>query len=199
MRPRAWRTIKFATPFYHIHVNPVVGAKDLLRELGYRRETERSLEFYEDTVPESDIPKVKQITAELLVAKLEMEGFDQKGLHPWQLLQPPHAKEAPPSVDMFGEDSLQIHGSDGQMSSAHTLPQGSHTSDILTAQPHSGTAEPYKVSVCIDPASVLVSTCCNGCMFYTWSSEALTFLIVVFVGKDIRYWCMLAIVSLSSE
>jgi len=177
----------------------VVGAKDLLRELGYRRETERSLEFYEDTVPESDIPKVKQITAELLVAKLEMEGFDREGYRPWQLLQPPHANAAPRPVDMFGEDSLQVHGSDVQTSSAHTLPQESHTFDTLTAQPHIGTAEPYKVSVRVDPASVLVGACCNVCMFFAWSSEALTFLILVFVGKDISYLCMLAIDSLSSE
>lgn len=165
-----------------------MGAKNLLKELGYSRETERSLEFYEDTVPESDIPKVKEITAELLVAKLEMEGFDQKGLHPWELVQPPNARQAPQPVDMFGEDSLQIHGSDVQMSSAYTLSQGSHTFDT-----HSGNAEPYKVSVCVDPASVIVGTCCNVCMFYSWSSEALTFLILVFVGEDIHYRCMLAV------
>lgn len=195
MRPRAWRTIKFATPFYHIHVNPVVGAKQLLRELGYRKETERSLEFYEDTVPESDIQKVKEITAELLVAKLETEGFEQRGMKPWDLVQPDTREVLPPTEDMFGEESLRSHGSGVQMASVSTVTQGSHTFDTLTSAQHSGTAHTHKVSVCVD-------TCSNTCLHMLqhtyvllWSSMALCFLILVFVGKDICYARMLVIVS----
>ena len=144
MRPRAWRTIKFATPFYHIHVNPVVGAKELLKDLGYRKETERSLEFYEDTVPESDIPKVKEMTAELLVAKLESESYEQRGVRPMDLVQPP-TRDVPHSEDMFGSDSLRHFDGGGQMDSARTLTSGSHTFDTLTATQYSDIAGTHKV------------------------------------------------------
>ena len=127
----------------------MVGAKELLKALGYRNETDRSLEFYEDTVPESDVPKVKEMTAELLVAKLETEDCEQRGVPLMELVQPP-ARDLPPPEDMFGADSMRPSDSGGQMFSARTLPPGSHISDALTATQHSGEAGTHKVSVCID-------------------------------------------------
>jgi poly [ADP-ribose] polymerase 10/14/15 len=91
--PRVWRTIKFATAFYHHHVKPVVGAKELLMDLGYSKDTGRTLEFEAE---KPDIPKVTEITAELLVASMEIDNLVKYGPPQLDEGRCPETAEFPP-------------------------------------------------------------------------------------------------------
>ena len=118
--------------------------------LGYRNDTGRSLEFYEDFVPESDIQKVKEMTAELLVAKLETEHYERTGGPPMDVLQPPPREPVKqPSIDdIYGSESIRIHDSGEQMASTYPVTQGRDAYSTATTAQHSVTVPTDKVSLC---------------------------------------------------
>lgn len=71
-RPPAWRTIKTNTPWFQNRVASINGAKEVLKIAGYSTETDDALEF-PSSVEEPDKPWLYMLTAELHMAKLELE------------------------------------------------------------------------------------------------------------------------------
>jgi hypothetical protein len=139
--PRVWRTIKFATAFYHHHVKPVVGAKELLMDLGYSKDTGRTLEFEAE---KPDIPKVTEITAELLVASMEIEKFMKEGLPLLDEGRSPETTESTthkaqdPDVAMYGNlDSISSSSgpSHQPLLSPRSPPQQQPVSDVPKIPP----------------------------------------------------------------
>ena len=124
-RPPVWRTIKTNIPWFENRVDCIEGARDVLKIAGYSEEKQDSLEF-PDYVQEPDKPKLYILTAELHMAKLELEMMSNKeqpagNLHSaspqWQSShqpQPQHTREMYISSQGYSQSHNQSMGVEEQ-------------------------------------------------------------------------------------
>lgn len=71
-RPQVWRSIKTTNSHFCARVDCMVGARHILKDIGYSVEQDTSMQFPDDVV-EPDKEKLHVIAAELLMAKLDVE------------------------------------------------------------------------------------------------------------------------------
>lgn len=76
-RPRSWRSIQTTTTFFKACVASMKGATDILKEIGYTKETQTALDFPSD-VNHPNLEQVSAVAAEILMAKLEIERMRRK-------------------------------------------------------------------------------------------------------------------------
>ena len=73
-RPQVWRSIKTTNSHFCARVDCMVGARHILKDIGYSVEQDTSMQF-PDHVVEPDKERLHIIAAELLMAKLDVEDM----------------------------------------------------------------------------------------------------------------------------
>ena len=136
-RPQVWRSIKTTNSHFCARVDCMVGARDILRIIGYSEtHTETAMQF-PDNVKEPDKEKLHVVAAELLMAKLEAEILQE-------------------SSNTAGQSSMSRQSSNSTTSSTnsgpqpvspqqtHRSPQNSH---LVPPSPHSAAADEEEVKL----------------------------------------------------
>lgn len=93
-RPLVWRAIKTTGSLFRARVDCMIGARDILKMIGYTEEDSNTLRF-PDQVKEPDRDKLCVIAAELLMAKLETEDIQSVAVTPTPANQPSSLSRTP--------------------------------------------------------------------------------------------------------
>nr|XP_006817413.1 PREDICTED: uncharacterized protein LOC100375820 [Saccoglossus kowalevskii] len=79
-KPNVWRSVRFSNVIFRTKVDIVEGARNVLQLLGYTEDVDDGL-TYPDEVENPNIAEVVKVTADLIIAKHEIEAI-QKNCHP---------------------------------------------------------------------------------------------------------------------
>lgn len=86
VRPQFWRTVKFTSSLWKTYLENISGSIDILKKLGYTKQLKDGLSFPDD-ISEPDVERVKQIAADLYLAKVETDDMIQNR-HPYLIIEP---------------------------------------------------------------------------------------------------------------
>ncbi|XP_031570397.1 E3 ubiquitin-protein ligase RNF31-like [Actinia tenebrosa] len=84
VRPQFWRTVKFTSSLWKTYLENINGSVEILMKMGYTKRLKDGLSFPDD-INEPDIVRVKEIAADLYLAKIETDDLIQNR-HPYYVI-----------------------------------------------------------------------------------------------------------------
>lgn len=127
-RPPVWRSIKTTNSHFCARVDCMVGARDILKIIGYSEtHTESAMQFPE-SVKDPDKEKLHVIAAELLMAKLEAELLQESSNIPVQRsISRQASNSTTASSTNSGPQSMSPHQIHRSPQNSHLVPRAPHT------------------------------------------------------------------------
>lgn len=127
-RPQVWRSIKTTNSHFCARVDCMVGARDILKDIGYSETQSPSAMQFPEHVKEPDKEKLHVIAAELLMAKLEAESLPNSPISRQSSTSSSGSQQAsnPGTPNSFQQQTSQ----GTQQNSHHIVPTTSHASHV---------------------------------------------------------------------
>ena len=136
-RPQVWRSIKTNNTAFRARVDCMEGSRDILKAIGYSEVTQTSMQFPED-VEEPDHERLRTFSAELLMAKLEVEQMNDRQQTPQSLDPQQQQQQQQQQYTAEQQPSIQPHRGGGMFPTVSNTEAFQYSNASPDAQSPSG-------------------------------------------------------------